>query len=382
MSIVLTRAWTDRINTRTEFGSMMEQRARIEFLAATYPGSFSQAMKQDWESAIETLRGKKADPPVDLEYREIGRKRVAFAKQAAAKAWKALLEETAAERIPAAPAVSPVDRKSVLGKLVELPPVGNDDMLNSFGKTFAASGSPRDGYWFLMFDRPESQEFFRVMLRFKGSVSPLLAERYRLLGKVIDDPWMLPVNGKPTMGIALEIVAGMAGDDEMFVDLRQPAKQFAGEAELSNFTPAPRDDNSPASVIDAMIHAVKVGDEVGWRSLFAPWRSVPGPSGRTIIDFSFAADPPLYARSWDLARRNVMESVHDARVTRVEKVRRIVSRESDNGLPDIDQVFVWVDHYGLFDGEHRTFQSAAVNRRWPLQRIDGGPWRIAAIQNL
>jgi hypothetical protein len=209
-----------------------------------------------------------------------------------------------------------------------------------------------------------------------------LKERYRYLGRVLEDPWMLPVDGRPVMGLTIQPIAALAGEDELFVDLRQSPAQFAGEAELSVFAAVPRDDDSPASVMEAMIHAVKTGDEVGWRSLFAPWRVLAGPSGRSIVDMTYAASPSMYASAWDHSRRNIVGEVLDVRISRVEKVRSILSRAENDGLPDVDQVVVWVDHYGLFDGEERAFQNVNVNRRWPLQRIDGGPWRIGTIQTL
>jgi hypothetical protein len=77
-----------------------------------------------------------------------------------------------------------------------------------------------------------------------------------------------------------------------------------------------------------------------------------------------------------------MGEVYDARVETVEKVQRVLERDADHGLPSVDQVVVWVDHYGLFDGEYRTFQNINVRRRWVLQRLDDGPWRITTIQSL
>jgi hypothetical protein len=90
----------------------------------------------------------------------------------------------------------------------------------------------------------------------------------------------------------------------------------------------------------------------------------------------------MFAMDWERSRRLVMGEVHDARVSHVDKIRRVVSRDAATGLPDVDQAVVWVDHYGLFDGEHRVFQNVNVNRRWVLQRLDDGPWRIVSIQHL
>jgi len=382
MSYVLTRGWTQRLSTRTELADMLAHQPRIEHLRATYPNAFTQTLYDDWARVVEVLRGKKADPPVDLEYRAIGERRLQLAKAEAGKAWSALLQETAAERIPAYPAASPLARESAVGKIVELPAITPRNMLNDLGTFFAAVGSPSDGYWFLLLARPEFRPFYDALHRYQGQVNPRIPERYRYLGRVLDDAQMFTVNGRSTMGLAVEPLAVFAGDDELCVDLRRSPPQFAGEAELSVFSATPCDDGSPASVIEAMVAALKLGDEDTWRSLFAPWRVASGSGGRTIIDIAYAMHPGLYASDWERSRRLIMGEVHDARVERVERARRILSRDVDNGLPDVDQVVVWLDHFGLFDGEHRAYQNVNVHRRWVLQRLDDGPWRIVSIQSI
>ena len=48
------------------------------------------------------------------------------------------------------------------------------------------------------------------------------------------------------------------------------------------------------------------------------------------------------------------------------------------GAPRIERVQVEVDHVGLFDAEYRGFADVTVHRMWTLQRLNGGPWRLAA----
>lgn len=383
MSHMLTRAWIDKIPTRRELADILAHQPRITFLLEKYPGLFAQTMHDDWTRTVELLSGKRADPPVNLEYRALGEQRAALARKEGQRAWQAILAETAAERIPASPAVSPMKREQAVGKIVELPAITNSQIINDLGKTIGVIGSAQDScYWFLMFDRPEMLAFYEVLYRYQGQVNPRIREQYRYLARVLDDSWMLTVWGRPAMGLALQPLAALAGDDELFVDLRTSKPQFAGEAELSIFEAVTYEDSSPISVLEAMIQAVKTGNEAMWRSLFASWRTVAGGGSRTIIDFTYATNTGMFASSWELSRRSIMGEVLDARVSHVEKVRRILSRSDGNGLPDVDQVVVWVDHYGLFEGEHRTFQQAGVNRRWVLQRLDGGPWKIVTIQSL
>jgi len=248
--------------------------------------------------------------------------------------------------------------------------------------SFAAIGSPSDGYYFVLLNQPAFRELYVVESRYRGQVNPRLDERYRFIARVLDDPQMFTVNNRPAMGLTVEPVAAMVGQDEAFIDLRTSPPRFAGEDVLSAFASIVRDDSSPASVIEAMIQAVKTGDDKTWTSLFAPWKVLSGKGGRTIIDPSYSADTSRFMSDWERSRRLIMGEVYDARVEKVEKVRRVLERSPENGLPNVDQVLVWVDHYGLFDGEYRTFQNINVRREWVLQRLDEGPWRITSIQSL
>jgi hypothetical protein len=92
--------------------------------------------------------------------------------------------------------------------------------------------------------------------------------------------------------------------------------------------------------------------------------------------------PAVFTDAWERSRRNITKGVLDARVGKVEPVRRILARDTGDGLPDVDQAVVWVDHYGEFEGEYRSFVDISVNRGWTLQRLDEGPWMIVSVQSL
>jgi hypothetical protein len=376
--------WSERsYNSRNELAWYMEQKPRIDSLLTKYPGPFADSMRDDWTQGMELARGKRADlGPADLEYRAIGARRVEIAKAEAAKAWPAALQALAAEIMPAFPAPSVLDRAAAIGKIVELPAITMRNFLNDLGLSFAAIGSPSDGYYFVLLNQKAFTNLYDVESRYRGQVNPRLDERYRFLARVLDDPQMFTVNGRPAMGLTVEPIAALVGADEAFIDLRTSPPRFAGEEVLSAFASIARDDTSPGSVIAAMIQAVKTGDDKTWVSLFAPWKVMSGTGGRTIIDPSYSADTSRFMPDWERSRRLIMGEVYDARVERVEKTTRVLERSAENGLPNVDQVVVWVDHYGFFDGEYRTFQNINVRRRWVLQRLDEGPWRITSIQGL
>lgn len=136
-----------------------------------------------------------------------------------------------------------------------------------------------------------------------------------------------------------------------------------------------------------MIQAIKLGDEETWKSLFANWRVVTLDNKSAIFDSSYVPPSSVLFSAWEHSRRFIMGEVCDARVEKVGRIRRIVSRgldEEDKWIPAVDQVNVFVDHYGSPDegSKYRTFVNLNVKRRWALQRLDNGPWRITSIQHL
>ncbi|HWL40953.1 MAG TPA: hypothetical protein VNO75_12020 [Gemmatimonadaceae bacterium] len=384
LSLHATHGWTARSFTnRVELAWYMEQKPRIDHLLAMYPGPFSETLRGDWTRGMELAQGKKADlGPAELEYRALGARRVEIAKAEAAKAWPAMQRELAHETIPAFPAASVLEREKAVGKVVDLPAITFRNFLNDLGRSFAAIGSPSDSYYFILLQQKGFANLYEVLSRYRGQVNPGVEERYRFIARILDDPQMFTVSGRPVMGLTVDPLGAMVGQDEMFADLRTTPARFAGEEALSSFSSIERDDTSPARVIEAMIQAVKTGDDKTWISLFANWNVMSGRGGRMMIDYAYNADTGRFMSYWERSRRLIMGDVYDARVDSVEKVQRVLERDADHGLPNVDQVVVWVDHYGLFDGEYRTFQNINVHRRWVLQRLDGGPWKITSIQSL
>jgi hypothetical protein len=75
-----------------------------------------------------------------------------------------------------------------------------------------------------------------------------------------------------------------------------------------------------------------------------------------------------------------MGRVLDAQVAWVGAPDVVLDDTRFPGAARVEEVDVWLDHVGDFDGEHRTFQDVTVRRTWRLQRINRGPWRVAESQ--
>lgn len=384
-SDALLRLWVQKgRSTRTELAQHLESKGRIDALLAKYPGPFADAMLEDWTRVKECLDGRRIElGEADLEYRRLGERRLQVAKEEAAAAWEALRGDLAAETIPPFPAPSLGERGRVVGKAVELPRATYRNIVNDLGRAYMALGSPSDGYYFLVLETPDVFRFNTVMLRYKAQINPTMPEQYRLIGRVQDEPLMITVAGRPWTGLSIRPVGFLVGDDECFVDLRRDPAMFAGEDRLTSFAPIALDPSDPPErVVEALIQSIKLGDEKTWRRLFADWRVVSGAGGRTTIDGSHVPPPSVLQGAWERSRRNITENVLDARVAKVEPIKRVLARDTVLGLPDLEHVVVWVDHFGSFDGEVRAFKDLNVNRPWTLQRMNGGPWRIVSVQHL
>ncbi|MDQ1281170.1 MAG: hypothetical protein QG670_2434 [Thermoproteota archaeon] len=387
LSYLLDGAWDWRsINNRKELQEHEDHKTRIEYLLKTYPGPFADTVMSDWTAVRKALLGKVADK-VDLEYREFGAKRAESVKQEAGRAWSEFHKEYAPDFIPTFPVVDVNKRESVVGKLVELPWITMREIVSDLGKSYAVVGSASDGFYIVPLSNPDIYRFYETMHRYQTQVNPRLGERYQYVGRILDEPRMITFQGRAITGLSIQVVAARAGQEELFVDLMKPNQEgkfeFAGEMLISQFNIlSPVNDALPSEVVEAMIRAIKFADEKLWKSLFAASRVMILDNGHAIYDPSSNPSNSALSFAWEYSRKYIMSEVYDARVSRIGPVRRILLKDESKGLPDADEVYVFVDHYGLFENEYRSFVNMNVNRRWSLQRLNNGPWKITSVDHL
>jgi hypothetical protein len=133
--------------------------------------------------------------------------------------------------------------------------------------------------------------------------------------------------------------------------------------------------------MEALVAALKAGDQKTWTALFAEWVNVPG-EGQPLY---YAYDPyPSGAlnQDWIASRRLILEDVYDVRVVWVGDVMLALRGDEFPSAPRIEQVAVELEHIGKFDGEYRAFNELRVHRTWTVQRRNGGPWRVASRQGI
>ncbi len=391
LSVLFIKGWEQTsFDNRRELAKQLEEKPRIDMLLSKYPGKFSQTMSDDWNRLIKSLEGERVEiTEKDLEYREIGEKRVKQAKEAAKKAWEATRKKYSDETIDPFPATDILDKADVVGKVVELPRITYKNIINDMGKAYAfvGSGSESDGFYFLILDEKEGHNFVEVMYRYQGQINPRMPEQFRYLGRIQDDPRMYTVNRKPVTGLTIKLLAVLAGDDELFVDLTEEKPVYAGEKELAQVPLAKEDTSTPAATIQTMITAIKTGNDKVWRELFAHWKVMEGIDGHHGLDITFEPSIAALQSEWSNSRNLITSKVYDARINHVEPTTTVIPKDAARGMPLVEEAVVYVEHVGRIDisktqFEYRVFTNMNVKRCWTLQRIDGGPWKIATLQHL
>jgi hypothetical protein len=379
---VLDGGWQTKLNTRVMLKSHLEEKPRVDFLSEKYPGLFSDAVRADWETVRTCLEGTRyLLPPEALDFRQLEEERAKQVASAAAVGWKGFLAQRAADLVGASVSIDPIrgDRSQVSGKLVALPPIAPSQWVVSINRNFLSS--EQNGVWyFVPTDSPGMQRSFVALQRYKRYVSPKIRDEFAVIGRILPDPRMMIVRGRGVAGFELEPIGVLAGN-AMFVDLtvvRDDVSPFAGEDQLHKQSAAlPPDDATPRQVLEALIAALKAGDQGLWNQLFADWRLIPDEQKPIYYPFY---PYPVGSRDedWIRSRRLVLEKIFDVRVIWVGDPRLLQAGNEYQGAPRIEQVSAELEHIGFFDKEYRAFNGLEVNRQWTLQRRTGGPWRISS----
>lgn len=369
---------------------------RVAFASMNYPGTWSQALKADYDNALAIGQGRPITlPPDALAFRRRGEALAAQVRAQAQAAWADAQARYAPDTIPAFPAVNPVrgDIRAVTGKVVVLPTLRNKDWITDGGRGwFTAGGDSADsadsGWYFIDAQSEAAQAMLLAQRRYTKLVDPNIAAQWVFIARITDQPRLTVINEQAHFGLVAEPLAALVGDI-LFVDLTQrqgTEAAFAGEAGLLDDTPdLPPDDAPPAAVIQALVGAVKMGDLALWRALHAQWsiERRPGDEGQPDILLLHPFEQPPNESMFELSRRSVMGRVLDAQVAWVGDAQLVLDGSRFAGAQSIDEVEVWLDHVGDFSAEGdgtRTFQDVTVSARWRLQRVNKGPWRVAQAQ--
>jgi hypothetical protein len=381
---VLDGGWQSTLDTRATLAEHLEDRARVDYAVEHYPGPFAEGLRADFEAVRSSLAGRRYELDAKaLAYRQLGEERAAQIAAAGTRAREAFLQTVTAKTIAPFPAVDPIrgDRAKVVGKVVVLPTIANRDWVSEAGHGYMAWRG-EGGWYFLDSWSPAAGRLLEAVERYRRAVAPNIDDRYAIIGRIGATPKMLVVDGSAATGLVVEPIGASVGD-QMFVDLTKSgsAAPFAGEETLVKLPDARLGkDASPAQVMAAFVAAIKNDDEQTWKQLFATWRAVKWRDDGSVIWYPYYESN--LGDAWIDSRRLILDRVYDARVIYVSDVVRIMTGNQLPHGPVVEQVTVELDHVGRFDNEYRAFDGVAVHRVRTLQRVDGGPWRIASTEGL
>lgn len=379
------------IDNRRMLGEHHEWKERIDYLVKNYPGKFADTVLSDWEKVRDILEGITYSDITDetLEYRKLGEQRAALVKEAALKGYSTFINKSTASIIPAFPAIDPVNGNiaEIAGKIVELPAISFDQFINDLGKSYAVIGSDKDGYYFIHLNSAEMDIFFKTLFHYKSQVTPDVKERFGFIVEILNEPAIHSYQGRTVTGVLVKTIAGMAGEDNVFIKIDSPDKNgrvvFEGEEALNIFSGYHLDDtSSPQQVIEAMIHYIKLGDMQAWKKLFCNWKIYSDWDGPPYMDMLFWNTDESYQHTWEQSRRQILNDIYDARVLYTGAIKTIVHENKETGVPKVDQMKIIIDHVGKIDGIYKSLSNIYVHRKWTLQRLNNGPWKITELQAL
>lgn len=367
-------------NTRNELQDLQKHGPQVARLVQLYPGPLARAVSEDYERAVACLDAPRpAIGEAELGWRRAAEERIAEVRALAQAAWEECLAARAAETIPAFPAPNPFldDPSGIVGKCLVLPPIRNRDWVVEGHRNWWAA---REGSGVWLCDT-ESLQALQVRLaarRYQRRVSPDLPAEYRLLARVLPEPRMLFASEMVFKGYTVQPIAALVGEAMFVACAPEGEPRFAGEDSTQARAVRPADDASPRQVIEALIESAKLGDQEGFAALFAPW-TLSTRKGQTMV---FPNPTPVSGDDWERTRRWLSQRVADVCVTWVDDVQLVSAGDTFAGAQKIEATEVEVEHRGVFEGRTHAFLNTGLNRRWPLQRIDGGPWRITRAQSI
>lgn len=379
------------LNNRILLQEHNEWKPRIDYLVNKYPGRFSDIVISDWEKVREILEGVVYLDITDddLEYRKIGEQRALLIKESASQGRDNFIDKLGDNIIPAFPATDVVNGnlQEVANKVISLPIITFNQFINDLGKSYAVIGSSKDGYYFIHLNSKEMDIFFKTIFHYKVQVTPDIVEQYQFFAEILNEPTLLSYEGQAITGTMVKVVAGMVGNDDVFVKIDKPNENgyvnFEGEEKLNIFSNRSLSSlASPEEVIEAMIYYIKMGDKSAWETLFCNWKIFSDWEGPPFIDMTYFFGEEAYHHAWENSRRQILKDVYDAKILFVYPVKRVVEANLKTGIPNVDQVKIIIDHVGKFEGVYKSVSNLYVHRKWTLQRLNEGPWKIIELQSL
>ena len=409
-------------DSRSMFERLDAAKQRMVYLVKNHPGEWTDSLVNDWKQARNAAKGSVYElTKEDLAYRDFGQERAKAIASAGKIAEKTFLEQRSQQLMDAfpSPGAFDVSRQELAEKIVVL-----DDLVMSgnglavdAGQLYLVAGNTSKGFYFIETAKRGMSQVNDALYRYKRSVQYLKTEKYRVIGRIQQDPRMVNINGTVAAGNLIEVLAASVSD-AFFIDLTKTdteTTRFVGEDELKSMPTTPsKDFSSPEAVIQVLIDSLKYGDENVWASLFRTWDIREQQGGVKYLETDLPVDKRRLHYAWEGSRKALLgltndhfNDVYDVKIGHITPPHAILGGEITEEEKSVNDVLGLDDNDELDEGRSRktgpiveecevelirigkfgdTYRSYIINksrqpRFWKLQRVDGGPWKIVNPAN-
>jgi hypothetical protein len=393
----------DSCHTRRHFDES-GWNARTAFLQKTYPGPFASAVANDWRAAQAIVDGEPRQvPAAALEFRQLGEIRatkVTEAAGAAALAFRAAVADKLHE--PVFPVSrSPTDTApSPVGKLVELPATSTvifESLVNP-QRSYFQVGDDRQGHYVVNRRTQKMTAIYAAIDRYIKKVSPDFGDAtFAFTGIVLAAPVLAYDIRRERVTYSYEadpmgvLVRSRKPEGQVvFIDLRDfapgSAPAFAGEEGLTGVSLPPlSSQSSPSDAFRLFVEHIKYSNFDAWREMFRTWQLASWMGPRPVLIFYGGMPERESAGKWDTSRAAVLTIVYDIEIVREGPVRTVyegAGLEDSTKTARVEESEVVVRPVGKVKGEFRTVNIGPFKRKWTLQRLNGGLWKVANENSL
>jgi hypothetical protein len=287
-----------------------------------------------------------------------------------------------------------------VGKIVELPEIGDRDILFETKRSWFQIGRSQ-GVYLIARQSDAVKPLFAATDRYIEKVNPSFGRRkIAFVGTVEPLPALVSdaVRSVTLVGLRVTPLAALVASDDdpaqrLCVDMRPERKgeeAFAGEAQLLAVgRPRLTPEMAPEEVLRAHFESLKVADFETFRACYATWMVrewFERDSSHLWVDSTWTiANERDAASLFDRSRKRLLDDVYGLEVAAVSPARVVydASRQPAGGAAEprlVEEVRILVNHIGRSGEEFRTFAGGDLHRRWTLQRLDDGPWRLVDAQ--
>jgi len=405
-------------DSRHMFEILDAAKPRMAYLVKNHPGEWTKNLVNEWKQARNAAKGEVYElTKEDLAYRDFGKERAQDIASAGKAAEKAFLEQRGQQLMDAFPSPGAFDasREELAKKIVVLDDLvmsGNGIAVDA-GQLYLVAGDTSKGFYFIEAASRGMSQVNDALYRYKRGVQYLKQEKYRIIGRIQENPRMVNINGTVVAGNLLEVIASSVSD-AFFVDLTKSdgsTPMFVGEGELQHPPMTlETDSSSPKGIMHAFIDSLKYGDEETWKELFRTWDIKEQQGGIRYLETDLPVDERRMYYAWEGSRKallgltnNHFNDVYDIRIGRItsphailggeiteeeQQVNDLLGLDDDEGLdaqgksekkgPLVEECEVELIRIGKFGGTYRSYiiNNSRQPRFWKLQRVDGGPWKI------